>query len=72
MDGKSFLDWQLAATQALVVEGERMIDNQVRLIAEMKVVNKSTADEDHNLDVMIKLHTAHLVYLKKLVEAIAQ
>ena len=63
---KAFLEQQIAETQALVAEGERMIDNQARLIAELTVAKRSTVDDDFTLEVMIQIHTAHVVYLRKL------
>jgi hypothetical protein len=68
---KTFLEQQIAATQALVAEGEQMIDTQIRLIAEMTVLKKSTVEEDYSLEVMIKIRAAHLAFRRDLEDLLA-
>jgi hypothetical protein len=67
----SLLKQQFLITQSLVTEGERLINSQVRKIAEMELVGEPTADEEFSLDVMIKIQSSHVVYLKKLEEKLA-
>ncbi len=43
-----------------------MIDEHVRVIAEMKAQDKATDDQEHTLDVMIKIKAAHVAYKRKI------
>ena len=61
-DEKSSLELQLARALTFVSEGARYIDDQIRNIKAKIARKESTVDDDHSLDVMIKLQAAHVAH----------
>jgi hypothetical protein len=65
-DTESTLVERLAAAHAIVTEGARLIDEQIRLIRSKKLRGESTQDADHTLELMIQLQASHVHFRDEL------